>query len=194
MREGSDSEGRGYDPAGRTGLRPNTHQEAPNLVIGALLFCVAAGMVLVLCRNLPAEHRVNQFFAAVETQDFSKAFGIWNNDPDWQEHTQRYAKDGIRMAVLSSTGAESGDYGRITSHKVLHSISYGNSTLLAVEINGRKEALALAVTREHAYDEFPTFQSHADEGWPWLDLLAGQLSLIVIYSRSVQPNPGRARQ
>jgi len=127
-----------------------------NLVIGIILFCAIAYFVGFFCWNLPAEHRVNQFFAAVETQDFSKAFGIWNNDPDWQEHTQRYAKDGYPYGRFVVDWGRSGDYGRITSHKVLHSISYGNSTLLAVEINGRKEALALAVTKStHAMNFSP---------------------------------------
>jgi hypothetical protein len=128
-----------------------------NLVIGALLFCAVACMVVALCWNLPAEHRVNQFFSAVEAQDFSKAFGIWNNDPDWQEHTQRYAKDGYPYGRFVVDWGRSGDYGRITSHKILHSISYGNSTLLAVEINGRKAALPLAVTKSTQTMNFPPF-------------------------------------
>ena len=128
-----------------------------NLVIGALLFCAAAGIVAVLCWNLPAEHRVNQFFSAVEAQDFSKAFGIWNNDPDWQEHSQRYAKDGYPYGRFVVDWGRSGEYGRITSHKILHSISYGNSTLLAVEINGRKAALPLAVTKRAHTMNFPPF-------------------------------------
>jgi hypothetical protein len=128
-----------------------------NLVIAALLVCCVAGMAVFLCRNLPAEHRVNQFFTAVEAQDFSKAFGIWNNDPDWQEHTQRYAKDGYSYGRFVVDWGKGGDYGRISSHKVLHSISYGNNTLLAVEINGRKAALALAVTRGTDTMSFPPF-------------------------------------
>jgi hypothetical protein len=128
-----------------------------NLIIGALLLCGIAGIVIGLCWNLPAEHRVNQFFAAVEAQDFSKAFGIWNNDPDWQEHTERYAKDGYSFGRFVVDWSKSGDYGRITSHKVLHSTTYGNNTLLAVEINGRKAALALAVTRSTHTMSFPPF-------------------------------------
>jgi hypothetical protein len=128
-----------------------------NLVIGILLFCAAAVSVFALCRNLPAEHRVNQFFAAVEAQDLPKAFGIWNNDPDWQKHPEEYAKDGYPYGRFVGDWGESGDYGRITSHKVLHSISNGNTTLLAVEINGRKEALALAVTRGTHMMSFPPF-------------------------------------
>jgi hypothetical protein len=128
-----------------------------NVVIGGLVFCCVAGIVAVLCWNLPAEHRVNQFFTAVEAQNFSKAFGIWNNDPDWQEHTQRYAKDGYPYGRFVVDWDKGGEYGRITSHKVLHSTSYGNNTLLAVEINGRKAALALAVTKGTHTMSFPPF-------------------------------------
>jgi hypothetical protein len=141
-----------------------------NLVIGALLFCGVVGMAVFLCRNLPAEHRVNQFFTAVEAQDFSKAFAIWNNDPDWQEHAQRYAKDGYPYGRFVVDWGKAGDYGRITSHKVLHSVSYGNNTLLAVQINGRKAALALAVTKNTHTMSFPPFdltQMKDDFGWTY---------------------------
>jgi hypothetical protein len=107
---------------------------------------------------MPAEHRANQFFAAVEAQDFSKAFGIWNNDSGWQEHTQRYAKDGYPYGRFMADWDKGGEYGRITSHKVLHSTTFGNNTLLAVEINGRKTALALAVTKGTHTMSFPPFE------------------------------------
>jgi hypothetical protein len=141
-----------------------------NLAIGALLICGVAGILVFLCWNLPAEHRVNQFFAAVEAQDFPKAFAIWNNDPDWQEHTQRYAKDGYPYGRFVVDWGTAGDYGRITSHKVLHSASYGNNTLLAVEINGRKSPLALAVTRGTHTMSFPPFSltpMKDDFGWTY---------------------------
>jgi hypothetical protein len=148
----------------------NLTRRRRKLVIGALLFCAFAGIVFAVCRNLPAEHRVNQFFAAVETQDFAKAFGIWNNDPDWQEHTQRYAKDGYSYGRFVVDWGRSGDYGRITSHKILHTVSYGNSTLLAIEINGRKETLALAVKRRTHTMNFPPFNLTPvkdDFGWTY---------------------------
>jgi hypothetical protein len=40
--------------------------------------------------NIPAEHRVNLFFDALEAKDYAKAYGIWYNDPDWQQHPQKY--------------------------------------------------------------------------------------------------------
>src|SRR5215831_16685705 len=40
--------------------------------------------------NLPAEHRVSTFFDALEAKDYVKAYGIWYNDSDWQQHSQKY--------------------------------------------------------------------------------------------------------
>ena len=44
-----------------------------------------------LFSNLPAEHRVSQFFAALQARDYNKAFGIYNNDPNWQQHPDKYS-------------------------------------------------------------------------------------------------------
>jgi len=44
-----------------------------------------------LFSNLPAEHRVSQFFAALQAKDYNKAFGIYNNDPKWQQHPDKYS-------------------------------------------------------------------------------------------------------
>ncbi|MEO7030469.1 MAG: hypothetical protein ABI147_13815, partial [Acidobacteriaceae bacterium] len=36
--------------------------------------------------NIPAEHKVSRFFDALEARDYNKAYGIYNNDADWQQH------------------------------------------------------------------------------------------------------------
>ena len=36
--------------------------------------------------NLPAEHKVSEFYSALEAKDFAKAYGIYYNDPNWQQH------------------------------------------------------------------------------------------------------------
>jgi hypothetical protein len=138
------------------------------LLIALLVLCGLAGISVALCWNLPAEHRVNRLFAAIEANDFPRAFGIWNNDPGWREHTQRYAGYPYGRFVLD-WGAAS-EYGRITRHKILHSTSsYGNHTLVAVEINGRKTApLVLAVARSTRSMSFPPFNlTQMKNGFGW---------------------------
>jgi hypothetical protein len=138
------------------------------LLIGVLLFCTVVAGVVFLCWNLPAEHKVNEFFAAVEAQDFPRAFGIWNNDANWQQHAQQYA--GYSYGRFVNDWGRSSDYGAITSHKILHSTShYGNSTLLAVDINGRKSALlTLAVQKSTHSMTFPPFAlAPIENGFGW---------------------------
>ena len=43
-----------------------------------------------LFSNLPAEHRVSTFYTALEHKDYATAYGIYNNDTDWQQHPGKY--------------------------------------------------------------------------------------------------------
>ena len=41
--------------------------------------------------NLPAEHRVGEFYTALEQKEYAKAYGIYQNDSDWQKHPDKYS-------------------------------------------------------------------------------------------------------
>ena len=90
-----------------------------------------------LFTNLPAEHRVNTFFSAVEAKDFNRAFAIWNNDDAWQQHPQKY-KD-YNFGRFQVDWSNSSDYGPITSHKVACSLASGSGVAVGVNINGRRQ-------------------------------------------------------
>lgn len=63
------------------------------VTIALLIIITFAGFLLGhgwFFTNLPAEHRVSQFYAALEAKDFAKAYGIYNNDADWQQHADKY--------------------------------------------------------------------------------------------------------
>jgi hypothetical protein len=141
------------------GPKPSRSSTSRTLLLGVFVLCAVAGIAMFLCWNVPAEHRVNRFLSAVEANDYPVAFGIWNNDPDWRKHTQRYASAGYSYGRFILDWSTAGDYGRITRHKILHSTSsYGNNTLVAVEINGREAVpLVLAVARSTHSMSFPPF-------------------------------------
>lgn len=89
---------------------------------------------------------VNRFLVAVEQNDLSKAYGIWMNDPNWQQHPQKYPSYSFsRFQDDWSRTSPNNDYGVIKTHRIAASHVYGNVLLLAVLINGRKSgALNLA--------------------------------------------------
>jgi hypothetical protein len=90
--------------------------------------------------------KVNSFLAAVEANDLAKAYGIWVNDKDWQQHP---AQHGVypfaRFQDDWSSTSPDNEYGAIKSHQIVLAGHYGNGVLVAILINGRKsDALDLA--------------------------------------------------
>ena len=91
----------------------------------------------------PSDHKVNQFLSAVEAGNLNKAYGIWNNDPNWQKHPQQYS--GYDFASFQKDWGSASDYGVIKSHQVIVAKSVGNGVVLGVDINGGKTPLFLRV-------------------------------------------------
>jgi len=83
--------------------------------------------------------KVNEFLTAVEANDLAKAYGIWINDKNWQQHPQQhsgYTFDRFQ-GDWSSTSPDN-EYGAIKRHQVVLAGRYGNGVLVAALINGRK--------------------------------------------------------
>ena len=90
--------------------------------------------------NLPAEHRVNDFFKALEAKDYAKAYGIYNNDADWQQHPQKYSSYPLQRFTEDWTSASPVN-APITSHHVDISKTdgtgaFGTGIIVAVRLNG----------------------------------------------------------
>lgn len=89
--------------------------------------------------NLRAEHRVNSFFNALEAKDYSQAYAIWMNDPDWQQHPQKY--DYTLKRFTEDWTTESPVNAPIESHHVDISKTdgtgaFGTGIIVAVRVNG----------------------------------------------------------
>jgi hypothetical protein len=120
-----------------------------NLWIGAgvLVFLVVvlafAGFAMGhgwLFSNLPVEHKVDKFFSALEAKDYGKAFTIYTNDPDWQQHPERHADYPLKRFTEDWTTA-SPVGGPIVSHHVDISKTdgsglFGSGIIVAVRVNG----------------------------------------------------------
>ena len=63
------------------------------------IWIISISAIVLLClilawnfRHYPQEHVVDTFFAALQQKDYEKAYGIWNHDPDWKQHPEKYSK------------------------------------------------------------------------------------------------------
>ena len=120
-----------------------------NLLIAAVVFVVLALVIGFggfamghgwYFSNLPAEHKVDNFFKALEAKDYDKAFAIYTNDPDWQQHPDKHADYPLKRFTEDWT-TESPVHGPILSHHVDISKTdgtgaFGSGVIVAVRVNG----------------------------------------------------------
>jgi hypothetical protein len=101
--------------------------------------------------NLPAEHKVNRFFDALEAKDYAKAYGIWWNDPEWQQHPQKY--DYTLQRFTEDWTSASPVNGPILSHHVDISRTdgsgmFGSGIIVAVRVNGEHKVFMYVIRKD----------------------------------------------
>jgi hypothetical protein len=60
---------------------------------------VAIVVIILICailgwnfRYYLEEREVGQFFSALQQQNYEQAYAIWNQDPGWKQHPEKYSK------------------------------------------------------------------------------------------------------
>jgi hypothetical protein len=127
-------------------------------LIAAIVLLTVAGFLLGhgwLFMNLPVEHRVSTLLSALQAQDYAKAYGIFYNDPDWQQHPDKY-KDYPLQRFTEDFSTESDWKGPITTYHVDFSKRDATGTVVAATINGTTN-LTLKVQRSDGTISFFPF-------------------------------------
>jgi hypothetical protein len=93
-----------------------------------------------LFTDLPAEHKVSNFFKAMEAKDYAKAYGIYYNDADWQQHPQKYSGYDLK-AFTNDWTTDPRNFYPITSYHIDTSATdgsgfWGTGVIVAVRVNG----------------------------------------------------------
>ena len=124
-------------------------------VIAALIIL---GGVAYIFRFWPEERRVDQFFTAIEHNDYKKAYGLWQSDPAWEQHPAKYKS--YPFGEFCRDWGPSGEWGIIHSHHVDGAATpKGGSTgvVVLVTINERVEPARLWVEKKDKTLTFSPF-------------------------------------
>ena len=128
---------------------PTRDNQRRNVIIGVIATIFALGIITFagyvmghgwLFTNLGYEHRVNTFFDALEAKDYSKAYAIYYNDPEWQQHPAKYSDYPLPRFTEDWT-TDSPVHAPITSHhvdisKTDGSGTFGTGVIVAARVNG----------------------------------------------------------
>lgn len=101
-------EAKPYDPAHGRKRR--------NIIIAIAFAVLVIAVIWWQLRFWPEERVVNRFFDALQQQNFAQAYGIWMNDPSWQQHPQQYSR--YSFNDFQKDWGPGGEWGVIKSHKI----------------------------------------------------------------------------
>jgi hypothetical protein len=157
-----------YDAA-----RSRRRSQTVYLIFGGLLVFLV-GMWLFTGRPLDwpwtwwtywaGERDVNQFLQAVEANDLPRAYSIWDNDFDWQQHPNKFRSYPYdRFKEDWGPNSSSNDYGTISSHQIVVRKLTGTALIVGAMIDGRKsKPLFLAYDKRDHTLNFSPFQLSID--------------------------------
>jgi len=118
-----------------------------NIILIVVAACIIIAGFLWYFWDWPEQHMVNQFFTTIEAGDMPKAFGIWNHDPNWQQHPQEYKA--YNYGHFLNDWGHSSDWGDIKTHKIVMTRTVGSGVVVGVDINGQKTPIFLWVQRSN---------------------------------------------
>jgi len=121
--------------------RKNNILIGSGILIAAIVVLAVAGFLMGhgwLFTNLPVEHKVGTFLSALQARDYSKAYGIFYNDPAWQQHPDKY-KDYPLERFTEDFTTESDWKGPVKSFHIGCSKRGNTGTAVAVKINGTND-------------------------------------------------------
>ena len=103
-------------------------------------------------QNLPEEHAVSKFLTDLEEKDYVKAYGVWMNDTDWQQHPQKYD---YTLKRFTEDWTTESDWGPIKTHHVDISKRTGTGIIVACTINGSPKKMFMWYERSNKTLTFP---------------------------------------
>lgn len=121
-------ESKPYDPVAARKRR--------NRIIAIVAVVAVCAILAWNFRHYPQEREVSQFFDALQQQNYEQAYAIWNHDPDWKQHPQKYSQYGFQDFMKD--WGPSGEWGIIKSYHIDGSAvpKGGNGTTFDVTASG----------------------------------------------------------
>jgi hypothetical protein len=97
-----------YDPASTRKKR--------NIIIALVFVVIIIAIFWWQLRFWPEERVVDHFFDALQQRNYTQAYGIWMQDPDWKQHPERYSR--YSYDDFMKDWGPSGEWGIIKSHHI----------------------------------------------------------------------------
>jgi hypothetical protein len=132
---------------------PRPAERRRKIIATVVVAVVAIAVYLYLTRYNSEKNVINNFFQAIEQKDFDKAYGIYEGDPNWKQHPEKYPNYSVSQFKLD-WGPQS-EYGVIASHRIdcaleppKKDFASPSGVVIVVTINNRAEPRSMWVEKK----------------------------------------------
>jgi hypothetical protein len=94
---------------------PRPAEKRRKIIATVVVVVIAVSVYFYFTRYDSEKKVINNFFQAIEQQDFDKAYGIYEGDPNWKQHPNKYT---YTVDQFKLDWGPTGEYKTITSHRV----------------------------------------------------------------------------
>lgn len=137
---------------------------------GILIAAIIVGLFLIWLayhlRDFPERNAVEKFFSALEHNQMETAFAVWNHDPDWKQHAEKFEK--YSFGTFSQDWGSSGEWGAIKSHAIDCSYSSGSGVIVQVTVNHRAQHAYVWVDKSEKTLHFSPDEIDCGNWWGWM--------------------------
>ena len=105
-------------------------------------------------------------FAALQRQNLETAFGIWNQDPGWKQHPDKYSK--YSYGEFDQDWGPSGEWGLIKSYAIDCSYSSGSGVIIQTTVNRRTKHGYVWVDKSDKTLHFSPDEIDCGNWWGWM--------------------------
>jgi hypothetical protein len=136
------------------------------LTITLVIVLLLGGWGAYHFRNFPHRHAVDEFFNALQAQNYEDAYGIWFHDPDFRQHPQKYSQ--YPFNDFYRDWGPGGEWGLVKNHSVDCSLATDSGVIVQVTVNQRAEHAYVYVVKA---DKTLSFSPNEIQCGNWLGWL-----------------------
>jgi hypothetical protein len=119
-------------------------------------------------RDYPERNAADKLFAAVKSQNYEAAYGIWFHDPEWKQHPAKYST--YAFNDFYRDWGPGGEWGLVKSYSIDCSLSPGGGSgvIVQVTVNGRTEHAYVWVQKSDRTLSFSPNEIECGNWWTWV--------------------------
>lgn len=128
---------------------PEKARRRRQTIVAIICVVIIVAGVLYMFRYWPEERRVDRFFVALESKDYKTAYGLWQNDPNWEQHPNQYGQ--YPFSDFYNDWGPGGEWGVIRGFKIEGATAPrhgGSGVIVVVTINDRAEPARIWVEKK----------------------------------------------